>query len=124
MSNPSISATTAPRQRWEATAWLLIGALVGFAVGGVLGGVLGGPMGSLLIKSAEAGSSVVNGVKNGFILGGTIGLLTGIVWSSRARFNPQTQRKLKRFHSIKRGYWSFLILMVAFGVSLLGQFFV
>lgn len=81
-------------------------------------------MGSLLIKSAEAGSSVVNGVKNGFILGGTIGLLAGIVWSSRARFNPQTQRKLKRFHSIKRGYWSFLILMVAFGVSLLGQFFV
>ena len=29
-------------------------------------------------------------------------------------------RKLKRFHSIKRGYWSFLILGAAFAISLVG----
>ena len=38
--------------------------------------------------------------------------------------NPLTVRKLKRFRSIKRGYWSFLLLMGLIVVSLLGELFV
>ena len=40
------------------------------------------------------------------------------------QFNPQTLRKLKRFYGIKRGYWSLVLLVGAFSISLLGQFFV
>ena len=38
--------------------------------------------------------------------------------------NPLTVRKLKRFRSIKRGYYSFLLLMLLIAVSLLGEMFV
>lgn len=38
--------------------------------------------------------------------------------------NPLTIRKLKRFRSIQRGYWSFVLLMVLIVVSLLGELLV
>ena len=37
------------------------------------------------------------------------------------RFNPQTQKKLRRFREIKRGYYSFLILMTFLVLSLFGE---
>jgi len=37
------------------------------------------------------------------------------------KFNPQTLKKLKRFREIKRGYYSFLILMAIIVVSLCGE---
>ncbi len=109
------------RSKWEVVVWLLIGMLIGFLAGGLIGGVLGGPIGATLIKSAEAGAGFVNGVKEGFTWCGVVGGLVGVWLSFRARFNPQTLRKLKRFYSIKRGYWSFMILAGAFVLSLLGQ---
>ena len=112
------------RPLWEALVWLLIGALVGFVAGGLIGGLFGGPIGGFTIKSAEVGASYINGVKAGFIWCGLLCALLGAALSVRARFNPQTLRKLKRFHSIKRGYWSFLVLIFAFVVSLMGQFVV
>jgi len=114
-----------PRRRlWEAGVWLVIGALTGFLLGGLVGGFLGGPIGSLTMKSAEAGAGFINGVKGGFIWCGLFGAIIGAAVSVRSRFNPQTLRKLKRFHTIKRGYWSFLILIFTFVVSLMGQFVV
>ena len=124
MSDDGIEMEHSRRPLWEAGVWLLIGALVGFVIGGLIGGLLGGPIGSVTIKSAEAGASFVNGVKGGFIWCGIIGTIIGAVVSVRSRFNPQTLRKLKRFHSIKRGYWSFLILIFTFVISLMGQFVV
>lgn len=38
--------------------------------------------------------------------------------------NPLTLRKLRRFRSIRRGYWSFVVLMVLIAVSLLGELLV
>ena len=38
--------------------------------------------------------------------------------------NPLTLRKLRRFRSIRRGYWSFLVLMVLIAVSLAGELLV
>jgi len=40
------------------------------------------------------------------------------------RLNPLTQRKIARFRSIRRGYWSFLILLTAFFLSLVAEVFV
>lgn len=40
------------------------------------------------------------------------------------RFNPQTQKKLRRFRAIKRGYYSFLILLVLLVVSAFGELMV
>jgi len=40
------------------------------------------------------------------------------------KLNPLTRKKLQRFRSIKRGYWSFLLLFFLFGFSLLGELFV
>ena len=40
------------------------------------------------------------------------------------RLNPQTQRKLQRFRSIRRGYVSFLILATAVVLSLLAELLV
>jgi microcin C transport system permease protein len=40
------------------------------------------------------------------------------------RFNPLTQKKIKRFKSIKRGYISFIIFAVMIIVSLFGEFFI
>ena len=37
------------------------------------------------------------------------------------KLNPQTVRKLKRFRSIKRGYWSFITITVAMLISLFGE---
>ena len=37
------------------------------------------------------------------------------------KLNPQTVRKLKRFRSIKRGYWSFITITVALLISLFGE---
>ncbi len=37
------------------------------------------------------------------------------------QLNPLTLKKLRRFRSIKRGYWSFVALGVAFGLSLLAE---
>lgn len=124
MSEKDKALKLSHRPMWETVVWLLIGALFGFVAGGLIGGVLGGPIGNLVIKSAEAGASFVNGVKEGFVLGGVSGGFIGVVLCLKARFNPQTLRKLKRFYSIKRGYWSFLILIFAFVVSLMGQFVV
>ena len=119
---------TAPAQaiqpKWEAALWLCIGGLGGFALCGGLGGVLGGLLGGIFIESAEPGAGLVVGVRDGFIYCGATGALVGIVWSRGRRFNPQTVRKLQRFHSIKRGYWSFLLLSVAFAVSLVGTLLV
>jgi len=112
------------RPLWETFVWLLIGALVGFVAGGLIGGLFGGPIGGFTLKSAEVGAGFINGVKAGFIWCGLLCALLGAALSVSARFNPQTLRKLKRFHSIKRGYWSFLVLIFAFVVSLLGQFVV
>lgn len=112
------------RPKWEMALWLFIGLLVGFVSGGLIGGVLGGPIGSFVNKSAEAGAGFINGVKEGFIWCGIVGGLVGVGMSFQARFNPETLRKLRRFYSIKRGYWSFLILIGAFIISLLGQVFV
>jgi microcin C transport system permease protein len=36
-------------------------------------------------------------------------------------FNPQTQKKLRRFREIKRGYYSFIILMTFLVLSLFGE---
>ncbi|MFI5356736.1 MAG: ABC transporter permease, partial [Opitutales bacterium] len=38
--------------------------------------------------------------------------------------NPLTVRKLRRFRSIKRGYWSFVVLMALIVVSLFGELLV
>ena len=38
-------------------------------------------------------------------------------------FNPQTLRKLKRFRSIKRGYYSFTIIVILIFVSLFAELF-
>lgn len=38
--------------------------------------------------------------------------------------NPLTVRKLKRFRSISRGYWSFVVLLILIVVSLFGEMFV
>ena len=40
------------------------------------------------------------------------------------KLNPITRRKLHRFRSIKRAYYSFLFLFFLFGLSLLGELFV
>lgn len=40
------------------------------------------------------------------------------------KLNPITRKKLRRFRSIKRGYYSFLLLFLLFGLSLLGELFV
>lgn len=37
------------------------------------------------------------------------------------KLNPLTKRKLKRFQSIKRGYWSFILLVVTLSISLFGE---
>jgi len=121
MNDEMIENKSQARSKWEVVVWLLIGMLIGFLAGGLMGGVLGGPIGAAVIKSAEAGAGFVNGVKEGFTWCGVVGGLVGVWLSFRARFNPQTLRKLKRFYSIKRGYWSFMILAGAFVLSLLGQ---
>jgi microcin C transport system permease protein len=114
----------APRARWEIAVLLLVGLASGFAVGGLLGGLLGAPLGGWLLKSAEPGAGVISGVKNGFIILGALGGLAGLVWGARSRFNPQTRRKLRRFYAIKRGYVSFVLLIAAFAISLIGEVFV
>lgn len=40
------------------------------------------------------------------------------------RLNPLTQRKIRRFKGIKRGYWSFITLIVLLILSLFAEFFV
>ena len=40
------------------------------------------------------------------------------------QLNPLTKKKLRRFRSIKRGYWSFLILVVLYLISLAGELLV
>ncbi|HJN50478.1 MAG: ABC transporter permease subunit [Pseudomonadales bacterium] len=40
------------------------------------------------------------------------------------RFNPQTVKKLRRFREIKRGYYSFVILVLLLTASLLGELLV
>ena len=40
------------------------------------------------------------------------------------QINPLTKRKIKRFQSIKRGYWSFIMLIAALFVSLFGELLV
>ena len=40
------------------------------------------------------------------------------------RLNPLTKKKLQRFRSIKRGYWSFLILVFLYLISLAGELLV
>ncbi|MFO7751628.1 MAG: ABC transporter permease subunit [Desulfobacteraceae bacterium] len=40
------------------------------------------------------------------------------------RFTPETTRKLKRFRSIRRGYYSFLILMVMLVLSMFAELFI
>ncbi len=119
-----INESKVPRQRWELVVLLLVGFVAGFVIGGMVGGVIGGPVGWWAGESAELGAGVINGVKQGFVWSGALGALLGLFWGARAKFNPQTLRKLKRFYTIKRGYWSFIILVIAFGISLAGQFFV
>ena len=43
---------------------------------------------------------------------------------ARWQINPLTKRKIKRFQSIKRGYWSFIALVAALFVSLFGELLV
>ena len=40
------------------------------------------------------------------------------------KLNPLTLKKLRRFRSIKRGFWSFIILLLLYGFSLAGELFV
>ena len=40
------------------------------------------------------------------------------------KLNPFTTKKLRRFRSIKRGYWSFIFLVLLYSLSLLGELFV
>ena len=40
------------------------------------------------------------------------------------QLNPLTSKKLARFRSIKRGYWSFIILVFLYLLSLAGELFV
>lgn len=40
------------------------------------------------------------------------------------KFDPLTQRKIKRFREIKRGYWSFIILTTLLLLSLVAELFV
>ena len=40
------------------------------------------------------------------------------------RLNPLTLRKIRRFRSIRRGYWSFVALIAIYLVSLFGELFV
>ena len=40
------------------------------------------------------------------------------------RLNPLTLKKIRRFRSIKRGYWSFVALIVLYLISLFGELFV
>ena len=42
----------------------------------------------------------------------------------RPRLNPLTAKKLRRFREIRRGYLSFLVLVVLIGVSLVGELLV
>ena len=39
-------------------------------------------------------------------------------------FNPLTRRKLQRFRSLRRGYWSFLLLLAGFALSLFAELLV
>jgi microcin C transport system permease protein len=43
---------------------------------------------------------------------------------SLIKFNPQTTKKLRRFREIKRGYYSFLILVLFLLMSLTGEMFI
>ena len=43
---------------------------------------------------------------------------------SLIKLNPQTTKKLRRFREIKRGYYSFLILVLSLLVSLTGEMFI
>ena len=106
--------------------WFLLkaGLLAGVVGCGVVGAVLGALGGWLLIETAEMGEGVVRGVKTGFTWGGLLGAVAGIGWSLRRRMNPLTLKKLERFRSIRRGFWSYCILMAAFIVSLFGEAFV
>ncbi|MBT5716237.1 MAG: ABC transporter permease, partial [Opitutae bacterium] len=40
------------------------------------------------------------------------------------KLNPLTKKKFLRFRSIKRGYWSFVFLMILYAISLMGELFV
>jgi len=40
------------------------------------------------------------------------------------QLNPLTRKKLQRFRSIKRGYWSFIVLLGMYGLSLGAELFV
>ena len=40
------------------------------------------------------------------------------------QINPLTLKKLRRFRSIKRGFWSFIILLLLYCFSLAGELFV
>ena len=123
-TSSSAESATPPRRWWEVAVWLLVGLAVGFVGGGLIGGLGGGFVGNAFLKSAEAGAGFIEGVKNGFLYIGVLGALGAAAWCATKRFNPQTLRKLKRFHGIKRGYWSLLILIGAFAISLVGQLFV
>ncbi len=125
MDHPSDNIEAAAKPSWLERWFLLKAGLLAGVVGcGVVGAALGALGGWLLIETAEMGEGVVRGVKIGFTWGGLLGAAAGIVWSLRRRMNPLTLKKLERFRSIRRGFWSYAILMAAFIISLFGEAFV
>jgi microcin C transport system permease protein len=106
--------------------WFLlkISVLIGVVGGGLLCAVLGALYGWLFVESPELGTGVVDGVKNGFFTGAGVGLVAGIIFGLRLRMNPLTAKKVQRFRSIKRGFWSYAILMAAFIIAIFGEAFV
>ena len=128
MDAPSTEPTAAPRV-WTsvfAERFFLLGAtMLLCGVAGALLGVLSGALiGWQWINAPELGQGVIQGVRLGFLWGGSLGALSGFAWSWSMRLNPLTLRKIKRFTSIRRGYWSFLLLGAAFLMALAGEAFV
>ncbi len=117
------TATTGP-PAWARVVPVAVGLLLGFVAGGLLGVLLGVPLSWLAIQSSDIWQTLVGGLKNGFIFGGLLGMVVGAVLGSRARLLPLTQKKIRRFISIKRGYYSFLLLAAMFAFSLVGELFV
>lgn len=115
-----------PEKRSWLERWFLlkVGVLAGIVGGGIPGTLLGAVVGWLFIESAEIGGGLVAGVKWGFFAGAGLGLLAGVTWSWMAKMNPLTLKKVERFRSIRRGFWSYVILMAAFIISIFGEAFV
>ncbi len=103
--------------------WFLLkaGVLAGILGGGLPGALLGSLTGWLWVESSAVGQGLFLGLKYGFIVGAGLGILVGAAWGLRMRMNPLTARKVQRFRTIRRGFWSYMLLMAAFVISIFGE---